>query len=426
MNTCNVLYRNILRAITLSACIALSGVMASDVARADNNSENDISSPHVLYVVSNDTNPGQNAVLAYTISDTNGSLSLLGKFPTSGTGFSDFDGRLGGDDSDHEVILNADKTLLFAVNGGSDTIAVFKVAKDGNLTPVDGSPFPSHGPTPVSLGLSGNILVVVNANSNNIEGVPHGTEPANYTTFRVTPEGRLVHIPKPIELTSTANPVIVEISRDGTKAFGIDFLALPYTGPQILPFAPPFGSLLEAFTFANDGSLQRVPGAPFVTPVNARLIPSDPTTGYLLGFGIHPTQPILYSGETVTSRLAVYTFGDDGVPNFVTDVQSAGKAICWFVFSKDGRFLYATEPGTNSVAVFDIENPLAPVLIQDITMVLAGANPPSARTSPVQIPQRSVSACHGANQQMAVCGQSRNIRYKLSGRKQHPHSQDSV
>jgi len=388
MNTCKVLYRNILWVITLSTCIALSGVMGSQVAWAGTDSENSNRLPHVLYVESNDSNPGQNAVLAYTISDTDGSLSLLGKFPTGGTGFSNFDGRLGPDDNDHEVILNADKTLLFAINGGSDTIAVFKVAQDGNLTPVEGSPFPSHGPTPVSLGLSGDILVVVNANSNNIQGVPQGTAPANYTTFRVTPDGRLVHIPKSIDVASTSNPVIIEISRDGTKAFGIDFLALPYTGPQILPFLPPFGSVLEAFTFAHDGSLQRLPGSPFVTPVNARLIPSDPTTGYLLGLGAHPSQPILYAGETVTNRLAVYTYDDDGVPNFVTDVPSSGVAICWFVFSKDARFLYATEPASNSVAIWNIENPLAPRLIQDITLVLAGTNPPPG-AFPAEFPSAS-------------------------------------
>jgi hypothetical protein len=40
------------------------------------------------------------------------------------------------------VIVNRDHTLLFAVNGGSDTIAVFHINGDGTLTPVDGSPFP--------------------------------------------------------------------------------------------------------------------------------------------------------------------------------------------------------------------------------------------------------------------------------------------
>src|SRR6266481_5203702 len=221
MNTCKVLYRNILWAITLSICIALSGVMGSQVAWAGTDSENSNRLPHVLYVESNDSNPGQNAVLAYTISDTDGSLSLLGKFPTGGTGFSNFDGRLGPDDNDHEVILNADKTLLFAINGGSDTIAVFRVVRDGSLDPVQGSPFSSHGPTPVSLGLSGNILVAVNSNANNIQGVAPGTAPANYTTFRVDEKGHLVHIPKSIEVASTSDPGIVEISPDGKFAFGI-------------------------------------------------------------------------------------------------------------------------------------------------------------------------------------------------------------
>jgi hypothetical protein len=50
---------------------------------------------------------------------------------------------------------------LFAVNSGSDTIAVFHIQGNGALTPVEGSPFPSGGNDPVSLGLNGNTLFVV-------------------------------------------------------------------------------------------------------------------------------------------------------------------------------------------------------------------------------------------------------------------------
>ena len=376
MNTGRVACKKVLRTVSFSMCIALLGIIVPKGARADNNSEADKRSPHVLYVESNDSNPGQNAILAYTISDIDGSLSLLGKFLTGGTGFSNFDGRIGPDDNDHEIILNADKTLLFAVNGGSDTIAVFRVVRDGSLDPVQGSPFSSHGPTPVSLGLSGNILVAVNSNANNIQGVAPGTAPANYTTFRVDEKGHLVHIPKSIEVASTSDPGIVEISPDGKFAFGIEFFGQPYTGPQIVPFLPRFGSLLEAFNFTSDGSLQRVAGGPFIPPVNSRLTPSDPTTGYLLGFAAHPAQPILYSGEVITNRLAVYTYDDTGVPSLVTDVASPGVALCWITFSKDARFLYTSEPGSNTVGVWNIENPLAPKSIQDLQLTLPG-NPPA-------------------------------------------------
>jgi hypothetical protein len=55
------------------------------------------------------------------------------------------------DDSDQEIITNPDHSLLFAINAGSDSIAVFNIGSNGALTPVAGSPFPSGGNDPVSL-----------------------------------------------------------------------------------------------------------------------------------------------------------------------------------------------------------------------------------------------------------------------------------
>ena len=47
------------------------------------------------------------------------------------------------------------RRLLFAVNGGSNTIAVFHILADGGLRAVEGSPFASRGVNPVGIGLRG-------------------------------------------------------------------------------------------------------------------------------------------------------------------------------------------------------------------------------------------------------------------------------
>jgi 6-phosphogluconolactonase (cycloisomerase 2 family) len=347
----------------------------------------DLHRPHVLYVESNDSRPGQNAILAYTINEQDGSISLSGTFPTGGTGFVNFDGRVGPDDNDKEIILNADKSLLFAVNGGSDTIAVFHIAENGALSPVQGSPFPSGGATPVSLGLSGDNLIVVNTNFDNINGA-FGPGPANYTTFRVKEDGRLVPIPKStVSVALDAEPVDVQFAPNGKVAFGLDFLALPYDEPQITPFVPTRGTALETFTISHDGSLQRSPGAPFAPPVDSRLNQADPGTGYLLGFAAHPAQPIFYTAETIKNRIAVYTYDPEtGVPSFVTDVASLGVATCWFEFSKDLRFLFTSDVGFNQIGVLNIEDPLAPKPIQELTLKLAGTPPFPAAIPPGNAP----------------------------------------
>jgi len=380
MNTFISLRKKIFLALSLPA--ALCGVVVLISASApkmwadDNRGEAaDQGARHVLYVESNDSAPGKNAVIAYSISPEDGSLSFLGTFPTRGAGQSNFDVRLGPDDHDREVILSTDKRFLFAINAGSNTVAVFRVRRSGRLTHVEGSPFPSHGLTPVSLGLAGDKLVVMNANNNNIEGVAPNSTPANYTTFKIEEDGRLVHIPGSIEVASDSNPVQVGISPDSKVVFGMEFFAVPSIVPQIFPFLPPRGSVLETFTLRENGSLRRGAGSPFSAPVNSRLIPSDPGTGYFLGLMAHPTKPILYAGEAITNRLAVYTYREDGQLNFVTDAPSLGLATCWITVGKGAKFLYTSEAASNQVGVWSIKDPLAPVNIQEVSLRLVGTPP---------------------------------------------------
>jgi len=57
--------------------------MVSVNAWADEEREN---MPHVLYVETNDHHPGKNSILAYRINERDGRLTLMGAFPTRGTG----------------------------------------------------------------------------------------------------------------------------------------------------------------------------------------------------------------------------------------------------------------------------------------------------------------------------------------------------
>ena len=61
------------------------------------------------------------------------------------------------------MLLSDDHKLLFAVNQGSNSIAVFNVdSQTGALAPVAGSPFSSFGTAPIGLGYSNGTLVVAN------------------------------------------------------------------------------------------------------------------------------------------------------------------------------------------------------------------------------------------------------------------------
>ena len=78
------------------------------------------------------------------------------------------------------------------MNSGSNSIAVFRITSEGGLEAVEGSPFPSGGSDPVSLGLKGDILVVVNKDQDPAQN--DNLVLPNYTTFRVWPNGQLTAV----------------------------------------------------------------------------------------------------------------------------------------------------------------------------------------------------------------------------------------
>jgi hypothetical protein len=99
----------------------------------------------VIYLESNSTTA--NSVLAFKFDFTK-APTLISTTPTGGIGVFDKTFALGPFDSDQNLIENPEGTLLFAVNSGSNSIAVFLINSDGSLTAVDGSPFPSAGSDP--------------------------------------------------------------------------------------------------------------------------------------------------------------------------------------------------------------------------------------------------------------------------------------
>src|SRR5829696_7853236 len=84
----------------------------------------------------------------------NGSLSTTAPVPTGGRGTG------AGLGSQGSVTLSKDGHWLFAVDAGSDDIAVFQVV-DGNLTLTDRHR--TNGTMPISVTVSGSLVYVLNA-----------------------------------------------------------------------------------------------------------------------------------------------------------------------------------------------------------------------------------------------------------------------
>ncbi len=58
----------------------------SPVRAHDRADDNDVRASNLVYVTSNNPNPGQNSVLAYRRNPASGALTLIGNFLTRGTG----------------------------------------------------------------------------------------------------------------------------------------------------------------------------------------------------------------------------------------------------------------------------------------------------------------------------------------------------
>ena len=298
----------------------------------------------VIYLESNSTSG--NAIFAYRFNFIS-SPSLISTTPAGGIGVFDATFALGPFDSDQNLIENATGTMLFAVNSGSNTIAVFKIQANGTLIPVKGSPFASSGSDPVSIGLKDDTLVVVNKDQDPAQN-GNLTLP-NYTTFKVSRGGELVPVPdSTVSVAYGSSPSQALVASRDDVVFGADFL----------------GGLLQSFSLDPGGHLQQnLPQA----------LPNSVFEGQAgghqpLGMRTHPFLPILYVDITPISQVAVYTYDPAGRLSFVRTVPDSGTAPCWAIVDHAGTHLYVTNTGDNSITVYSLADPFNPIEIQHFVM----------------------------------------------------------
>ena len=300
----------------------------------------------VVYVQSNVAGPNANGLFGFR-RDSAGHLTPLkgSPFPTGGSGISPtFD--LGPYDSDQEIIA-APGGLLMTTNGGSDTIAVLKVGRDGSLRPVPGSPFPSGGTNPVSLGLRGDVLTVVNKDMD--PGRPGPSLP-NYTTLRLDGGGRLTPTDRTPQLVDLgASPTQALVAPDSPLIFGCDFL----------------GGTLRSFRIRGGGLVPvDVQGAPAGEFADSGKPPLP------LGLAAHPTKNLFYVGFVTINRMGVYRYHESGRFHFVRSVNNSGQGLCWILVRPDGGRIYTSNTADNSVSVYDSSgrNAGEPIEIQKVTL----------------------------------------------------------
>lgn len=319
-----------------------------------------------LYVETNDHQTDRNAIIGYERAQ-DGSLKMLAKgtFPTRGTGIdNNTNGKLGPNDNDTPIIAGPAGKRLFAVNGNSNTIAVFDIMADGALSHVPGSPFSSKGIGPASLSISGDILLVANRNEDPAQlDALQGKAHSSYASFRVGNDGSLNFVSKIENDGGHKTSQIRFADAAAGIAFGNDFQVdadFDGEGDVSILFSKEASvqGRLQAFRLTAGGELVQADKTGLTETATPALdVPTIP-----LGIWDHPTKKLIYVGMVTRNQLGVYRYDASGKLSFATAVDNSGQDICWLRVNKEGTRLYAvnnlpregTSDKGSTITVFDI------------------------------------------------------------------------
>ena len=265
--------------------------------------------PGAVYVLSNQS---PNSVLVYARA-ANGTLSFSGIFLTGGTGAGTGVDPLG---SQGSIVLGQGNRFLFAVNAGSNDVSAFAVDATGlHLRLLDREP--SGGTQPVSVAVNGNIVYAVNG-SGTIQGFTFDLVSGHLSAI----SGSAQALPG----GAGAGPGQIGISPDGA----------------VLIVTEKNTNQLDTWQINGQGAA-----------VNGATISSGAGT---VPFGFTFLQPgVSLVTDAGLSALASYQVNDDGTLDLITGaVPDGGKANCWVVVTKNGRYAYVSNTGSGNVSSYTI------------------------------------------------------------------------
>jgi 6-phosphogluconolactonase len=298
-----------LKAIRGLLTIALSvGAITSTMYGAGNV----VGSSSTVFVMTNDT--VKNEVLAYQrLQD--GSFALRGSFPTGGRGSGGTTDPL---QSQGSLTLSGNHNLLFAINAGSGTVSSFHLLRG---LPVLVDQETTGGAFPVAVAEHKGTVYVLNAGGNGA-----------IVAFRSDGVGHLSQIPNSTALLTATNSggASISISPNGKT------LAVIEKTPENI----------DTFPVNPDGTLGTVVVNHSVTPgiFGAVFTPS----GQLI---VSEDQPV----GTDVSSISSYTINANGTITAISQsLPTFGDGNCWNAITPNGKFVYADNSATSTIAGFSV------------------------------------------------------------------------
>jgi 6-phosphogluconolactonase len=297
------------KAIRGLVTIALSvGAITSTMYAA----ENGAGSSSTVFVMTNDT--VKNKVLAYQrLND--GSFASRGSFATGGRGSGGTTDPL---QSQGSLTLSGDHHLLFAINAGSGTISSFDLR--GGL-PVLVDQEPTGGAFPVAVAEHNGTVYVLNAGGNGA-----------IVAFRADRVGHLSQIPDSTVLLTATN------------SGGSDISVSPNGNTLVVIEKDPEN--IDTFPINPDGTLGTV-------VVNHSVTPG------VFGVVFTPNGQLIVSEDqpngTDVSSISSYTINGNGTITAISQsLRTFGDGNCWNAITPNGKFVYADNSASSTIAGFSV------------------------------------------------------------------------
>ena len=292
----------------------------------------------MVYTMSNASSG--NAVLAFE--QRGDTLIPAGSFPTQGTGSG------GGLGNQGAIVLSDDGETLLAVNAGSDEVSVFRVHADG-LTLAD--KVSSGGVRPISIAVHEDWVYVLNAGGSGI---------GNITGFVLTSRDTLKPIPgstRPLSGPATA-PAQVEFNPEG------DTLVVTEKATRII----------DTYTVDDDGL-----GTGPVSHASSGITP--------FGFSFNKRGILIVSeafgGAANASAVSSYALHQGSLRLLSASVPDLQSAVCWIVVTKNGKFAFGSNTGSNNISSYRVG--------RDGTLTLLASVAASTGAAPIDMALRGNS-----------------------------------
>jgi 6-phosphogluconolactonase (cycloisomerase 2 family) len=266
-----------------------------------------------VFVMTNSAD--KNEVIAFQRNE-DGSLQRARTFATGGRGSGGVTDPL---ESQGSLVFSRDHSTLFAVNAGSGDISLFRVFGN-HLALVD--KVPSGGSEPNAIAEYGGLVYVLNVGGS-----------SNVVGFRRSAAGRLHRIANSTRFLTTNN------SGAASLAFSPDGRFLLVTERAT--------NNIDAFSVRLDGTLSPIVVNPAAAPGTFSLLFAP--NGAAI---VSETGP---AGADNASTISSYQVAANGtLLPISTGVPTLGNANCWNVVTPNGRFVFASNAGSSTIAGFAI------------------------------------------------------------------------